>query len=255
MSRYRTVMEGVTALALIVASGAMTWSIVGPKTDSVKEPRDPRLSRPQIKVPDQPVPLDGAVIRGSESARVGILQFSDFQCKYCSKFVLETLPLISKKYVEPGLLRFAFRNLPPDRSRTAIAAAELARCANDTGRFWTVHDSFFNYPLPPDAEDFRRRALGAGMTESEIDGCAKSGAAAERVRDDMKLGTSLGLTGTPTFLVGTLSPRGLEVTEVLLGARPVPDFERAIDAALTASGSPERSVDAESPRREKREKR
>jgi protein-disulfide isomerase len=54
-------------------------------------PKPQQLSRVQVSVDDDP-------IKGLKDAPVTIIEFSDFQCPYCERFVTQTLPLIEKNY-------------------------------------------------------------------------------------------------------------------------------------------------------------
>jgi protein-disulfide isomerase len=98
-------------------------------TDNVRQPtvreRQPtRLS------------LAGLPVKGSDSARFGILTLSDFACPFCARFARETLPLVSDKYLKTGEVVLAFRHHPLERiHRDAVKAAVAADCAGDQGRF------------------------------------------------------------------------------------------------------------------------
>src|SRR5690606_36661690 len=63
---------------------------------------------------------------GSDTARVKLIVFSDFQCSYCKTFAVETLPKLEEEYVKTGLLQVHFRNLPLDIHSEAFMAAESA---------------------------------------------------------------------------------------------------------------------------------
>jgi len=230
-------LDRLTATMLIITSVAMLWIIFGPSRKSGDEAYGgSKTERPPVAIPTEAVPFDGAVVRGSETAGIGIMEFTDFQCPYCGRFATETMPSIIEKYVEPGLVRFAFRNLPLERIHPhALPAAEAAECASNHGLFWEVHDALFKYPLANEQGSVRKRVLGAGMPAAELDRCLGAGAAAQRVNDDMRLARSLGLKSTPSFLLGTVSANRLQVVEIILGARPEAEFGRAIDLILSQS--------------------
>ena len=93
--------------------------------------------------PKDPLPLEGAAIRGNRSATVAIVEYSDFKCPACGQFATGTLPAIERRYVDTGKVLLAFRQYPMDRRPLAQKAAEAAICAGDQGKFWEMHDQLF----------------------------------------------------------------------------------------------------------------
>src|SRR6186997_2096475 len=83
----------------------------------------PNPQREEAPLPTAPISLAGVPAKGHPQARVVVLEFSDFQCPFCSKFVSDTLPEIEKKYVQPGQVRMAFRHLPLSIHQNAVPAA------------------------------------------------------------------------------------------------------------------------------------
>ncbi|MGA2286604.1 MAG: thioredoxin domain-containing protein, partial [Dehalococcoidia bacterium] len=85
----------------------------------------------------------GAPSKGPANAKVTIVEFSDFECPYCDRFVTQTLPSILKDYGDK--IQFVFRNypLPATMHPYAEKAAEAGACANDQGAFWQYHDMLF----------------------------------------------------------------------------------------------------------------
>jgi protein-disulfide isomerase len=169
---------------------------------------------------------------GSAVARAAIIEFSDFQCPFCAEFVNKTLPLLKDRYVATGLLRVSFRHLPLPVHDRATAAAETAACAATHGAFWQIHDALFASPAHLDDAGLRQYAALAGVSSAELKQCQNIGAA--RVRADLDLAKSLGVTGTPVFFVGRIvGTDSLEATAVIVGARPFDQFDREIRLALT----------------------
>src|SRR6185503_14328736 len=66
-------------------------------------------------LPANPVSLDGARRQGNDGAKVALIEFSDFECPFCSKFATTVLPEIQEKYVQPGKVLLTFRQLPLER--------------------------------------------------------------------------------------------------------------------------------------------
>lgn len=188
---------------------------------------------PPRGVPTAPVPMAGAVQRGSSVATVGLIVFSDFQCPSCRTFAAEILPTLLAKYVDPGRVSLAFRYFPIERlNPDALGTAELASCAASVDRFWPVHNAFFAAPTISDAREFRLRALGTGLTAEALDGCRRQGLAMNQVKRDVELARSLGVQGTPTTLIGRLQDGQLRVSTSILGSRPLARYEATINDLL-----------------------
>src|SRR3954469_17929551 len=83
--------------------------------------RMPEVAAP---LPTEPLPIRGAATKGSWSARLALLEYSDFKCPYCAAFTRQTLPVIEREYVQTGQVLLAFRHLPlRDLHPTATDAA------------------------------------------------------------------------------------------------------------------------------------
>lgn len=79
---------------------------------------------------------------GSRDAPVTLVEFAEFYCPFCARYLLETFPKIEHRYIETGLVRYQFRNLPVHGEPAWIAAA-AGECAHDQGSFWSYHDRLF----------------------------------------------------------------------------------------------------------------
>ena len=85
---------------------------------------------------------EGAPILGAESAAVIIIDFSDFQCPRCERYVKSTEPEIKKEYIETGNVAYIFKHFPW-RGTDSFSAALASECANEQGKFWEYHDILF----------------------------------------------------------------------------------------------------------------
>jgi len=175
--------------------------------------------------------------KGSERARVAIIEFTDFQCSYCLGFVTQTLPQLDKDYVSTGKVKYFFRNLPLTNGHpNAFRAAEAGYCAAEQGKFWQAHDRFFANQNNLNPNDWLPHARALGMDAVKFDECLKSGKFDEAIKKDVEEAQSLGIEGTPAFLVGLLSPNGrsVSVRKVILGAEPYDSFKQTLDELLSS---------------------
>jgi len=231
-ARLKTLLEVASTVAVVAASAGVLWGVYGRgPVGSGPGPKAPG-SR-EIPIPKAPVTIAGAATKGSSAAKVGILEFSEFQCPYCVRFVDTTLSALVEKYVDTGQVLFAFRHFPLDIHPLAADAAELAACASSQGKFWPLHDSFFSRPKVDSRDEYANRARAAGLTREAADACVRSKQAAQAVRTDREMGGALKISGTPTFFVGTLEGSAIAVRSVIRGAQPLEAFDRAIGEALS----------------------
>ncbi len=174
---------------------------------------------------------EGVPVKGNPEAPVTIIEFSDFQCPYCSR-AANTVEQILKKY--PNDVKFVFQHFPLNFHPWAKPAAIASECAanQDDGAFWTLHDSYFKdqKKLNPGNVMAKSKEYLAG---SEIDiekwsACAENKesdeyqAASAAVDAAMAAGKKYGVTGTPGFFVNG---------HFLNGAVPLSAFEPLIEAA------------------------
>lgn len=222
--RFRAVLDIVTTVALLAAAGVVMWTQLA-RSSAVGAP-----NRLQIPVPTDPVSLAGAQVLGNPGAKVVMIEFSDFECPFCARFAMETLPAIKTKYVEAGQVKLAFRHFPLDRIHPrARRAAEASECAARQGRFWAFGDLLFANPKRLQDDDLLTYADRLGLDLNAFATCAKEGAAA-RVEADTALVASLGLRTTPTFLLGLDDGNDqVRIREILSGALPFTAFRDSLE--------------------------
>ncbi|AEB46010.1 DsbA family protein [Micromonospora maris] len=175
------------------------------------------------RAPGDPVAL------GEPDAPVVVIEYADFQCPFCGKHARETAPRLIREYVDRGLVRIEWRDLPylGDESR---AAASAARAAAAQGRFWEFHDALYakqrrvNSGALNDAA-LRDIASRLGLDLARFDADRASAVTREAIDRDQREAASMGLTGTPAFIVGDTP---------IIGAQPYESFKQAIDEQLDA---------------------
>lgn len=91
------------------------------------------------------VPLGDAPVLGEAGAKVTIIEYSDFECPFCSRFYTETLKQIKSQYVDTGKAKFVYKQFPlVSIHPNAQKAAEASLCAKKQGKFWEWHDKVFD---------------------------------------------------------------------------------------------------------------
>jgi protein-disulfide isomerase len=157
--------------------------------------------------------------RGTEGARVTIVEFSDFQCPYC-KQATQVVEQVLKEYKSE--VRIIFKHLPLPNHPLAFKAAEAAVCAAEQGRFWPYHDRLFG-STDLSAEWLKKTAVELGLDAGRFNACLGSEAARAVVLSNLQEARRLGIQGTPTFIVNGRVLRGLVSVET---------FKKVIDQEL-----------------------
>lgn len=222
-----SVLNRCAMLALVLGLMATAWSVLRPV------PSEPRAvnTGPNVHVPE--LPLSDLHIVGRDDASAVIVEFSDFECPYCGEFSRKTLPTLKSRYVQPGAVQLAFANFPLPNHRNAVSAAATAECAGRHGRFWSMHDKLFSSPSRLDAASLSAHIAALGLDSAGMDACRRS-EGVSRVHRDVELARAFRVSATPTFFIGRRNSRtnALSVTRVLVGAKPIADFDEALASVL-----------------------
>jgi len=192
----------------------------------------PRSTAPQIFQ----VLLEDDPFKGNPNAPVTVVEFSDFQCPFCSRFFTQTLPLLEENYIDTGKIKLVYKDLPLDNLHPNARPAHIAaECADEQGMFWEYHDVLFEKQsewqrlsssdlqttLIQYADDF-------GLQTASFEACLSSPEMADEVNADFLQAAQYGATGTPTFFIGNEKNGFIK----LVGAQPYAAFQAAIDAQL-----------------------
>lgn len=193
-------------------------------------------SRPPVDPENDPFahivrrdPKDPAAL-GDVDAPVVMVNYSEFQCPFCGKFARDTKPELVEQFVEDGTLRIEWRHFPylGPESQTA---AQAGYAAGAQGRFWEFHDAMYANQQPPNSGRLTEDYLVGVAEEVGLDGerfreDMTSSEAEAAVKEDFQEGQSIGVTGTPAFLVNG---------QPIMGAQPTEVFVEAIEQAAEAA--------------------
>src|SRR5919107_110136 len=173
---------------------------------------------------------------GDPSAPITIIDFSDFQCYLCARYVKATEPLINQTYIQSGKVALVFKHLP-NRGFDSIGASLAAQCANDQGKFWQFHQLLYKNQKPIDSgwvskENLKRFAVKiSGLDMYKFTSCFDSQKYKSFVEKDVALASSFGFQDTPSFVI--VNSKDGSNPEILKGAHPFPSFKTIIDKKIT----------------------
>lgn len=160
-------------------------------------------------------------VRGNPNAKVTIVEWSDFQCPFCSRFHPELVHALAE-YGDK--VRWVYRSFPLESIHpNARPAAEAAECASEQGKFWEFADKLFEKQTELGSDLYKKLAKDLGLKESQFNECVTSRKYQQKVRDQENAGLAVGVQGTPGSFVN-----GVEVP----GAVPYDQLKGYIDAAL-----------------------
>ncbi len=169
------------------------------------------------------VEVGQAPVFGKEGASVTVIEFSDFQCPFCSK-AAETVSQIKKKY--GGKVKLAFKQFPLPMHQQARPAAEASMCVNDQGsdKFWKFHDLAFKNQEKLDKASLDKYAKESGADLKKFNECIDSKKFSDYIQKDIEYGEKIGVKSTPTFFVNG---------QILSGALPIESFSEVIDEEMS----------------------
>jgi len=192
-------------------------SVQGPNAAAGQQPSGPRLD--PNKTYDLPKEwLKKGVSKGPESASVTLVEFFDYNCSFCKKGAEIIDQLVEKN---PGKIRVVSKNFPLPMHPNAQKTSEALMCANAQGKFWefrkeVLGESWGKFSL----EDMKAIAKKTGLKEADFNACLDGSKMRVSVEEDVKVGQSVGVSGTPAFFLNGTP---------IVGAQPLENFQKVVD--------------------------
>lgn len=172
---------------------------------------------------------------GDADAPVTIVEFSDFQCPFCRRHALSTIPEIKENFIDTGKVKYVYRDFTsPNESYHpgGYVAAQAAECAGDQGLYWELWNMIFEEQeaLAPGRtvafgwDEIQTWATSVeGLDIDTLKSCVTSGEKIAEIDADTQDGLVYGVQGTPAVFV-----QGVPLS----GAQPYPVFAAAIERSL-----------------------
>ena len=203
----------------------------GAVKDMSQKVNSPRAAatRPPVKVD---VLLGDGPALGDETATVGIVEFTDYQCPFCKRFHDQTFEKIKETYIDTGKIQYRVRDFPLDFHQEAKPAALAARCANQQGAYWTMHHELFVNQRSLGKNLYSTLAKKLELAEEEFSNCLNNPEQGKEVEASLNYGKSIGVRGTPNFHIGRIQDGKLVQATRISGAQPFTRFSNVIDALL-----------------------
>jgi protein-disulfide isomerase len=211
----------VIAGALIAGAVVFTSPVMAPGTTPITATSD-TPSAVEISYD-----VDGFPVLGSADAPVTIVEYSDYNCPFCKRFVDETKPQIIAEYIDAGQVRFVRKDFIAVGGQKA---AEAAHCAGEQGAYWEYSYELIakqptDRPRWEDPETHREYATRLGLNADALVNCFIAGTYTDKVNVSTQEAVANGASGTPFFIINDVP---------ISGAQPYTVFKQVIDRALAA---------------------
>jgi protein-disulfide isomerase len=193
--------------------------------------------QPALK-PPATMNVAGESFKGQPTATLAIIEYTDFECPFCRRFEHDVYPQIRDNYVDSGKVKYFHRDMPLPFHQGAMPAARAAHCASEQGKFWEMHDNLLGDGTASlGAADIDERAAKLGLNVARLDDCISSGRFADIIQRSVTEATAMQVSGTPTFIIGTLDAQGklMSVKKTVVGAYPFETFKAALDPLLASA--------------------
>jgi protein-disulfide isomerase len=158
--------------------------------------------------------------KGPEDAKVTIIEYTDFQCPYCSRGDKIVHNLL-RKY--RGKVRRVYKNKPLESHDEALPAAKAAMAAHIQGKFWEYHDRLFEHTRELDEDLYVEFAEELGLDVEKFNEDRQSENVAKMIEADLADAEKLDISATPAFILNGA---------VITGVRPMTFFSEMIDRLL-----------------------
>ena len=165
---------------------------------------------------------------GDPNAPVKVIEYSDYQCPYCEKFLSETEQQLIDTYVTTGKVYFEYHSFGAFIGAESGRAAEAAYCAGDQQKFWQMHDIIFANQGAENSGQYTDKRLTAfggqiGLDAGKFSDCFTGGKYAAKVQQDGVDAQAAGVKATPSFTING---------ELVEGAQAFSVFQSKIDPLI-----------------------
>lgn len=231
----------LSALAALVLSGCASTNDQEQIKDLTQRITDlettQRLLASSVQLPHlismpKSIAFSDGIALGDPKAPLALIEFTDLQCPYCAKFQAETFPEFKEKYIDTGEVYYVARELPLVSMHSQAAPAAVAlRCTAEQGidNYESMKVSLFEIGSELTSESYSQEAEKLNLNVEKFDACMTSGKYVGSVNQSYKYASSLGLSSTPSFVIGNNT--GLEAInfKVLKGAVDIESLDKTIE--------------------------
>ncbi len=210
-------------------------SAIQKELEAIKSLLQPRQPPPPIQPVNVVFTIDSDPFKGNKSARVTLIEFTDYQCPFCARHLFQTAPQVEKDYIQTGKVKYVLKDFPIESIHPqAFKGHEAARCAGEQEKYWEMHGRLFANQKAMAPKDLSQHAEAIKLDTPRFQQCLDNGQYAAKIRKSLEEGSKAGVQGTPTFFLGFTEAEGAQVkaVRIIRGAQPFASFKTAIDGLL-----------------------
>ncbi|MBI2021875.1 DsbA family protein [Candidatus Daviesbacteria bacterium] len=186
------------------------------------------------------VALDDDPVLGDKNAPITLVEFSDYECPFCKRHFDETYPQLIKNYIDTGKVKLVYRDYPLSfHDPMATFEAIAADCSKEQGgdeAYFKFHDEIFKRTKSNgnglSKDDVYKISDDLGLNTANLKACTEAEKYKEEVKKDLDYGSTIGVSGTPTFFIGKSAADGTVEGKPIVGAQPYSVFQSEIDSFL-----------------------
>jgi protein-disulfide isomerase len=158
----------------------------------------PKAHRPKLLEAPVTIPVDGSPVRGPADARITLVEFSDFECPFCSAAVKQ-VDIVMAAY--PKDVKLIYKQFPLSMHPHAQFAAEASLAAREQGKFWEMYELLFKNFQRLSRANVMLWAKQAGLDVAKFQADIDSRKFKAVVDKDLADGEAVGVYGTPAFYI------------------------------------------------------
>ena len=169
---------------------------------------------------------DDPYLGDKSTAKYAIVEFSDYQCGYCGRHTTQVLPTILEKKVYTGEIIYVFRDYQMfgEISETTAMVGEYI-ADKSMEKFLEFHEAAYSVES---VSAVYKIATDLGYNEDTIKAYVAKSSSQDEIKKDFSEGQTIGITGTPAFVVGVLGDDGMVTGRLVSGALPYEAFEAVL---------------------------
>lgn len=164
-----------------------------------KSGQSPAQQKLKIEIPKEMPAM------GTDTAKVTVVEFADFQCPFCGHWQKEVFPKLKQDFIDTGKIKFVFWDFA-FLGEESVRASEAASCALDQGRFWEYHDALFENQNGENEGAFSDARLNKLASSLNLDSkifasCLKNKTHLNTISERFNKAVEIGISSTPTVSI------------------------------------------------------
>lgn len=211
-------MKYLTATLLCATLGACagTTSPVDTATDAPVPTSSPDVRQGTPAGPRVGI-VGAAYILGDRTAPVALVVYADYQCPYCARFHHGMLGELKARYIDTGVLLYVHKDFPLSMHRQAVPASIVARCAGAQGRYGAMQGRLYEAHANLGDALYAQLATTIGLDLEAFNRCRADAGVRRAVERDLKEGERVGVTATPTLMLGRVDGNSVVIDRIGAG--------------------------------------